>query len=220
MFYESKDNLLVDLLIKGEHRFFPSEEVSKHAHLNEKTYLDMYTRSLQDGEAFWLEQAQLLDWFKAPSVGLEYEWNSEKRIVQHTWFKDGKLNVSYNCLDRYLHTPRENKIAFIWQGDEPGEVKTITYKELHHQVCKCANVLKSLGISKGDRVCIYLGMVIELPVMMLACARIGAIHSVVFGGFSAEALRSRINDAACKLLITANVSKTRRKIYSIKSDCR
>ena len=117
------------------------------------------------------------------------------------WFVGGKTNICYNCLDRHLETPRKNKAALIWEG-EPGEVRTLTYQQLHHEVCKFANVLKILEIKKGDRVVIYMGMVPELPIAMLACARIGAVHSVVFGGFSADALRDRTNDAQAVAVIT------------------
>ena len=116
-----------------------------------------------------------------------------QRVIQHTWFEDGELNVSHNCLDRHMGTERENKAALIWQGDEIDDDKKYTYKELHAEVCKFANVLKDMGVEKGDRVCIYLGMVPELAITMMSCARIGAIHSIVFGGFSADALRDRIS---------------------------
>jgi acetyl-CoA synthetase len=166
----------------------------------------MWEKSIKDPAGFWLEQAKSLSWFKAPTKALEYTWDTKGRKVEHTWFADGELNVSYNCLDRHLHTPVENKIAILWQGEEEDKVRKITYKELHAEVCKFANVLKSKGINKGDRVAIYMPMVPELPVAMLACARIGAIHSIVFGGFSADSLKGRINDSSCKLLVTSNVS--------------
>ena len=198
----------IDSLMSEGRTFPPPAELAAKAHIKSfQQYHEMYERSVSDPEGFWLEQAKTLRWFKEPTKAREYTWDTGARRVEHTWFADGQLNVSDNCLDRHLGTPRENKPALIWQGDEPDEDKTITYKELHTEVCKFANVLKQLGIRRGDRVCIYLGMIPELPVVMLACTRIGAIHSVVFGGFSADALRDRINDSDCRILITANVSK-------------
>jgi len=181
-------------------------------------YQQMYDHSINDPDGFWLEQAkEMVTWFKEPTVAREYTWDTEARTIEHTWFADGELNVTYNCLDRHMGTERENKTALIWQGDEPEEDKSVTYKELFEQVCKFANVLKGLGVGKGDRVCIYQGMILELPVAMMACARIGAIHSIVFGGFSADALRDRINDAECKVLITANVGKRAGKNVRLKA---
>jgi acetyl-CoA synthetase len=165
----------------------------------------MYEQSVKDPDGFWLEQAKTLDWYQFPTKSREYTWNTAAREVHHTWFADGSLNVSVNCLDRHLAT-RGDRPAIIWQGEPEDDTKTLTYKELHAEVCRFANVLKSLGVAKGDRVAIYLPMIPELAVAMLACTRIGAIHSIVFGGFSADALAGRIQDSTCKLLITSNTS--------------
>jgi len=204
----AEEHKAIDSLMSKGRTFPPPAELTAGAEIKTlEQYQEMYDRSINDSDAFWLEQAEAIEWFKKPTKAREYTWDTKGRTIQHTWFADGELNVAYNCLDRHLGTERENKVALIWQGDEPDEDKKITYKELHAEVCKFANVLKGLGVTRGDRVCIYLGMVIELPVVMMACARIGAIHSIVFGGFSADALRDRINDSDCKVLITANVSK-------------
>jgi acetyl-CoA synthetase len=186
--------------------FPPDRDVVQHALLNAEQYQKMYARSIKDPDGFWLEQAATLDWFKSPTKGRKYIWNTSAKIIEHTWFEDGQLNVAVNCLDRHLSTKTRDKTALIWQGEPEDDVRTFTYAQLHQEVCKFANVLKSFGLKKGDRVSIYLPMIPELPVAMLACARLGVIHSVVFGGFSAEALAGRINDATCRLLITSNVS--------------
>jgi acetyl-CoA synthetase len=166
----------------------------------------MYDESIRDPETFWLREAGILDWFIKPTKACEYTWDTQKRIVDLEWFADGELNVSYNCLDRHLKTWRKNKAALIWQGEPEQDRRTFTYQDLYREVCTFANVLKSKGIEKGDRVAVYLPMIPELPITMLACARIGAIHSVVFGGFSAVSLANRIQDSDCKLLVTSNVS--------------
>jgi acetyl-CoA synthetase len=163
-------------------------------------YQEIYDRSVADPEGFWAEQAEeFLDWEKKWDTVLEWEFDTPK--VE--WFKGGKLNVAYNCVDRHLSTWRRNKAAIIWESDE-GRTKMYTYQSLYYKVCRFANVLRKHGIKKGDRVAIYLPMVPELPIVMLACARIGAIHSVVFGGFSATSLRDRIQDCGAKMLITAD----------------
>ncbi|MGD2092730.1 MAG: acetate--CoA ligase [Candidatus Aminicenantes bacterium] len=186
--------------------FPPSADVIERAHINAEKYKEMYERSINDPDGFWLEQAETLDWFKKPTVARKYTWDTQNRTIQHTWFEDGELNITYNCLDRHLNTPIKDKPALVWQGEPEEDTKTLTYAELHVEVCKFANVLKSMGVEKGDRVCIYMPMIPELAITMLSCARIGAIHSVVFGGFSADSLADRINDSECKILITANVS--------------
>ena len=194
--------------LMSESRVFPPpENIRKKAWINSlDQYKKMWEQSINDPDGFWLEQAKTLDWFKAPTKTLEYEWNTKKRIIKHTWFADGELNVSYNCLDRHLGTPTENKTAILWQGEEEDAVQEFTYKQLHTEVCKFANVLKSKGINKGDRVAIYMPMIPELAIVMLACTRVGAIHSIIFGGFSSDAIKGRVNDSDCKMLITSNVS--------------
>jgi acetyl-CoA synthetase len=192
-------------LMQEGRTFPPSPEVIKRAYINAEQYKKMYDRSINEPDQFWLEQAATLDWFKPPTVGRKYVWDTERKRIEHTWFEDGQLNVSVNCLDRHLKT-KGNKPAIVWQGEPENDVVTLTYAQLHQQVCKFANVLKSLGIKKGDRISIYLPMIPELPVAMLACTRIGAIHSIVFGGFSADALAGRITDSACRVLITSNTS--------------
>ena len=185
--------------------FPPTPEVVKHALINSSQYDAMYARSISEPDKFWMEQANTLEWFKQPTVARKFEWNTDARKIQHTFFEDGQLNLTVNCLDRHL-AKRGNQTAIIWQGEPEEDVKKISYAELHRDVCKFANVLKSLGVKKGDRVAIYMPMIPEAAVAMLGCARIGAIHSIVFGGFSADSLADRINDSSCKILITANVS--------------
>jgi acetyl-CoA synthetase len=192
-------------LMQEGRTFPPNPEVIKRAYINAEQYKKMYDYSVNEPDKFWLEQAATLDWFKQPTVGRKYVWDTERKRIEHTWFEDGQLNVSVNCLDRHLKT-RGNKPAIVWQGEPENDVVTLTYTQLHQQVCKFANVLKSLGIKKGDRISIYLPMIPELPIAMLACTRIGAIHSIVFGGFSADALAGRITDSTCRLLITSNTS--------------
>ena len=178
--------------------FPPPEKLSKCAHIkNLEEYQKIYRESVKDPEAFWGNLADELTWYKKWDKVLEEDFSQGK----HQWFIGGKLNVSANCLDRHLGTWRKNKAALIWEGEPLGESKTYTYEQLHYEVCRFANVLKKLGVKKGDRVSIYLPMIPELPIAMLACARIGAIHSVVFGGFSAESLRDRILDCDSSLLI-------------------
>jgi acetyl-CoA synthetase len=162
-------------------------------------YMAMYEKSINDPNGFWLEAARNISWFTFPERAGQGDFWS----VNHAWYMGGKLNASYNCLDRHLEK-RGNKTAIVWAKDEPGEYQNITYNEVYDHVCRIANLLKFNGVKKGDRVCIYLPMIPELVYSVLACARIGAIHSVVFGGFSSESLKGRIQDAECKFVITAN----------------
>ena len=197
----------IDSLMGESRKFPPPENIQKNAYVSsEAQYQEMWEKSINDPDGFWLEQAKRLTWFKEPTESLRYTWDTKSRKIEHTWFADGQLNVTYNCLDRHLGTPTAKKTALIWQGEAEDAVTKYTYEELHKEVCKFANVLKSKGIGKSDRVAIYLPMVPELPIAMLACARIGAIHSVIFGGFSSDAIEGRINDSDCKMLITSNVS--------------
>ncbi|PWG63551.1 acetate--CoA ligase [Sediminicurvatus halobius] len=185
----------------SEAKLYPvPAEVADYALLNREQYERMYRRSLEEPESFWAEQAEeFLTWFR--------KWdrvsNNDLSKGQIRWFEGGKLNVSYNCLDRHLEQNGE-RAALIWEGDEPDQSKTISYRELHAEVCRCANVLKERGVRKGDRVCVYMPMIPEAVVAMLACTRIGAVHSVVFGGFSPSALRDRIQDSDCQVVITSD----------------
>ena len=180
--------------------FKPSKEMSQQAYIKSMAqYKKIYQKSIEDPAAFWGEMAEQLDWFKKWDKVLVEDFADAK----HEWFVGGKLNVSYNCIDRHLTTPRKNKAAFIWEGDI-GDTRTLTYQQLYYEVNKFANVLKKLGVKKGDRVSVYLPMIVELPIVMLACARIGAIHSVVFGAFSGDALRDRMNDCASSVLVCSD----------------
>jgi acetyl-CoA synthetase len=184
-------------------RIAPPANFAGQAHCPSlETYDAMYRRSIEDPDGFWSDIADGFVWDRRWDKVRDFSFSHPVSIK---WFLGGKTNLSVNCLDRHLET-RGDQTALIWEGNEPGEQGTVTYKELHEQVCKFANVLKSLGVTKGDRVCLYLQMIPELPVAMLACARIGAIHSVVFGAFSEDSLRDRIQDSECKLLITQDTA--------------
>ncbi len=195
-------------------QFAPSEEWSRRAHIHSLAqYQEMYERSLEDPEGFWAECAEELHWFKKWDRVYEGDFGR----AQVKWFVGGKLNAAYNCLDRHLHSGQQNRVAIRWVG-QSGESKTYTYSELHREVCRFANALKRLGVKKGDRVAIYLPMIPELPVAMLACARIGAIHNVVFIGFSAESLRERIVGCKASLTITSNYAFSGGKVLPTKRD--
>jgi len=176
------------------------ESVASRAWITDEKYREMYQRSIDDPEGFWSEQAsEFVTWFKSWQTVLD--WDFRKGYIR--WFEGGKLNVSWNCLDRHLEK-RGDQVAIIWEGDDPTVDRKFTYRELHHEVCKFANVLKERGVGRGDRVSIYMPMIPEVAVAMLACTRIGAVHSIVFGGFSPEALKDRILDSDCRVVITAD----------------
>ena len=192
--------------------FAPSAEFSSKAHIKSmEEYEAIWKRSIENPEEFWAEIASELHWFEQPKKILE--WNEPFA----KWFVGGKTNITYNCLDRHLTSARKNKAAIIWEG-EPGDQRIFTYQQLHREVCKFANGLKSLGVEKGDRVCLYMPMIPELAIAMLGCARIGAPHSIVFGGFSSEALKDRINDAGAKIVICSDEGWRRGKKIPLKAN--
>ncbi len=195
-------------LLSEERVFEPDEAFTARSVVQDRS---IYERAEADPEGFWAEQADRLTWFRRWDRVMDWSppWV--------TWFTGGQLNASYNCLDRHVEAGGGDKVAYYWEG-EPGEERAITYRELLDEVCRFANALRALGVEKGDRVAIYLGMIPELPVAMLACARIGAAHSVVFGGFSAESLRDRINDAGAKVLITADGGYRRGSVVPLKAN--
>ncbi|QJQ96788.1 MULTISPECIES: acetate--CoA ligase [Halomonadaceae] len=190
-------------MTEQQHVYPVREEFAANAWADNEKYLAMYQQSVDDPETFWAEQAKRLDWFKTPSKIKNTSYASNN--VDIRWFEDGTLNACVNCLDRHLQT-RGDQPAIIWEGDDPNESKTLTYRELHARTSQLANALKSLGVGKGDVVTLYMPMIPEAAMAMLACARIGAVHSVVFGGFSPDALAQRVVDASSKVVITADES--------------
>src|SRR2546428_2283329 len=202
----------IESLLKEQRVFPPDSEFSKHAHIHSLEVCDSISkRAAEDPEGFWAEIASQLHWFEPWKQVLE--WN----VPFAKWFVGGKTNISYNCVDRHLSSPRKNKVAILWEG-EPGEVRALSYQMLHYDVCRFANVLRSFGFQKGDCATIYMGMVPELAIAMLACARLGITHNVVFGGFSAEALRDRINDSRSRVLITADGAYRRGTVVPLKKN--
>jgi len=204
---------IIESVLQEKRLFPPPEELSRHAHVNSlEAYQKLYEQAKADPQKFWGELAtQELDWFQTWDKVLDWQ----PPFAQ--WFVNGKINITYNCLDRHLTTSRKNKTALIWEG-EPGDARTLTYAQLHREVCQMANVMKQLGVKKGDKVGIYLPMIPEAAIAMLACARIGAPHTVVFGGFSADALRNRLVDAKAKLVITADGGFRKDKVVALKPE--
>ncbi len=202
----------IESVLKEGRLFSPSAEFSQNAHIKSlDEYKKMWEYAKNEPEKFWAEQAESLDWFEKWNTVLE--WN----VPHSKWFLGGKINASHNCLDRHLTTARKNKAAIIWEG-EPGDTRVLTYQTLHREVCKFANVLKGQGVQKGDRITLYMPMIPELAIAMLACARIGATHSIIFGGFSADAVADRNNDAKAKLVITADGGWRRGKVVPLKDN--
>ncbi len=203
----------VDTVMQETRVFPPSAEFSSQARIGSlEAYQKLWDEAAKDPEAFWGRLAGELHWFQPFTKVLEW------KEPLASWFVGGKTNASYNCLDAHLHTPRRNKAALIWEGEPLGESRTLTYQQLHREVCKFANVLKSLGIGTGDVVSIYMPMTPELAIAMLACARIGAVHSVIFGGFSSEAIADRNNDAQAKAVITADGGWRRGNLLALKKN--
>src|SRR6476619_654346 len=196
----------IDDLLREDRTFPPPPEFRARALVQDES---LYVEAERDPEAFWARFAAELEWSRPWDRILDWQPPHAK------WFVGGTINASVNCLDRHVRGPRRNKAALVWEG-EPGDRRTLTYFELYRQVATFANVLRSLGVRKGDRVAIYLPLIPELAISMLACARIGAVHSVVFGGFSAESLRDRINDSQAVLLVTADGGYRRGQIVPLK----
>jgi acetyl-CoA synthetase len=207
---DAKSN--IESLLKEDRVFKPSDAFSAQAHIRSlNDYEALSKRAAEDPESYWAEIASELHWFEKWNKVLEWD------LPFSRWFVGGKTNISYNCLDRHLKTPRKNKIAILWEG-EPGDVRALSYQMMHREVSRFANVLKSLGLNAGDRATVYMGMVPELAIALLACARIGVSHNVVFGGFSAEALRDRINDSKSRVLITQDGGYRRGTIVPLKKN--
>ncbi len=199
-------------------KFYPDPSFSARAHVKSvEEYREIYRRSLEDPEGFWSEVARELFWYKPPEKILDYNFDTGAGEVFHRWFDGGRTNVCYNAIDRHLGTATRNRAAIIWQGEPDGDSKVLTYQMLHREVCRFANVLKKKGVRRGDRVSLFLPMIWHLPVAMLACARIGAIHSVVFGGFSAEALASRVKETESRVLVTIDHSIRNGRRFELKS---
>jgi len=197
------------------HTYPVSAHWAKTAHIDETKYNQLYAQSIENPEKFWSEAGKRLDWITDYTKVKDCSWNKADLHVR--WYDDGELNVSYNCIDRHLKT-KADQTAIIWEGDDPEQSKNISYQELHEEVCRFANVLKTRGVKKGDRVTLYMPMVVEAAYAMLACARIGAVHSVVFGGFSPEALAGRIKDCESTCIITADEGVRGGKIIPLKTN--
>src|SRR3954469_847578 len=201
----------IESVLKETRTFPPPADFAARAHIKSMAEYDaLYERGLKDPQGFWADQAKrLLHWLKPWDTTLV--WNEP----HCQWFVGGEINASENCLDRHLAGPRKNKAAIVWEG-EPGDTRVLTYQQLHHEVCKFANVLKGLGLKTGDRVTIYMPMIPEAVVAMLACARLGIVHNVIFGGFSSQAIVDRVEDAQSNVIITADGGYRRGQVVALK----
>ena len=210
----------IETLLQEKRVFEPSIDFTKNAHLNAEQYQQLYQESIESPETFWAKQAESeLEWIKKWDSVLDYNFDSIGELEEPylKFFTGGQINVCHNCVDRHLAT-RANKAAIIWQGEKEEESRTLTYKELHREVCKFANALKASGVKKGTTITLYMPMIPELAIAVLACARIGAIHSVVFSAFSPDSLASRIQDGQCQVVITSDVSYHAGKVGELKKN--
>jgi acetyl-CoA synthetase len=194
-------------------RIPPPEQLVATSHANAADYGALYARSLEDPDGFWAEQAQRIDWIEPPTRIADWSFDP----VEIKWFEDGVLNLCHNCVDRHLDA-RADQVAILFEGDEPGSGRSLTYGQLYREVIRMAGALKALGAARGDRVTLYMPMIPEAAVAMLACARIGAVHSVVFGGFSPEALHGRIEDCASRFVVTADGGRRGGKLVPLKAN--
>jgi acetyl-CoA synthetase len=191
------------------------DATASRAFIDRSGYEDMYRRSIEDNEGFWAEQGAIVEWIRPFTKVRDVSFAKDDLHIR--WYYDGKLNVCHNCIDRHLETKADD-VAIIWEGDDPADDLKLTYRELHERVCRFANALKKLGAKKGDRITIYMPMIPEAAVAMLACARIGAVHSVVFGGFSPDALAGRIHDCESNIVITADQGVRGGKVIPLKQN--
>ena len=206
-------------IIEKKGKYYPDDSFVSKAHIKTfELYQQMYEKSITDPEGFWREKSKDLFWFDPPEQIMNYNFDMNQGKVFHEWFKGGYTNICYNALDRHLNTETRNRAAIIWQGEPDEDLQVFTYQMLHREVCRFANVLKKKGLKKGDRVSLYMPMVWQLPVAMLACARLGLPHSVIFGGFSAEALMHRIQESQSKVLITVDQSVRNGKFFDLKTN--
>jgi len=206
-------------IIEKAGKYFPDDAFVSKAHIKTfDAYQDLYNKSINDPDTFWRDISKELFWYSPPENILDYNFDINQGKVFHEWFKGGYTNVCYNALDRHLSSATRNRAAIIWQGEQDYEMQVLTYQMLHREVCRFANVLKKKGLKKGDRVSLYMPMVWQLPVAMLACARLGLPHSVIFGGFSADALMHRIQESQSKVLITVDQSVRNGKFFDLKAN--